>query len=255
MSRIVTIVSPREGVGKTTTALNIAQAFALGGQGALLLDFDDKGDVSSQLSVARPQTGVLERVLAGEEQVSSIGLLVRSVVAGLDLIPSDIGTENVILAPDAHIHLQAALRELRFQYPWCVIDCPSALNSWTTAALCVADTVVIPVEAELFAKESTAEILTFIRDVREPLADKDVSIRILMTRFRDRNSLSADVRRDLDFEYPELFSPTVIPRDEKVRESQSAKQTLLQYSLESRAARAYVQFAKEVMTHGRKKTW
>ncbi|MFT7616391.1 MAG: chromosome partitioning protein [Planctomycetota bacterium] len=249
MSRIVAVVNSKRGVGKTTTALSLAQAFALGGQGALLLDLDHEDGVSKHLGVARPRSGLFGRILAGQEDPTSVGLLVRSVAAGLDVVPSDVTDDNTEPAEGAVDRLYESLHVLRFQYPWCVIDCPSALNGWTKAAIGVSDTVVVPVEAELLARESTSQILDFIRDVEPGPSLGTKTTRILMTRFLDKNSLSSDVKRDLSFEYPGLLSPTVVPRDEQVEKCRIAGESLLQHSLESRAARAYVQFAKEVMTY------
>ena len=251
MSRVVAVVHPKKGVGKTTTALSIAQAFALGGQGALLVDFDEEEGVSRHLGIARARSAMMARILRGEEEASSIGLLVRSVVAGLDVIPGDITSREADLPDSCGPRLGEALHVLRFQYPWCVIDCPSAEDGWVRAAVMAADTVIIPVEAELFARETTAAVLEDLEGIRQEVGEPLDLIRIVMTKFRDRNSLSADVRRDLMFEYPELLSLTVIPHDQQVVESSRSAKPLLQFSLECRASRAYVQFAKEVMTHGR----
>ena len=251
MSRILAIVSPKDGVGRSTTAVALAQAFALGGQAALIVDLDPQRGCSAQLRVPPPRSGLLAKILTGDEGPEKIGLLVRSVDAGLDLIPADVDLAGFQAKASSLSRLEKALEELRFQYPWIVLDCPANLGSLSELALSSAHSIVIPVKAELFAKESTAAVVDLLEEIGISRGQAGPTVRIVMTMFRARNSLSADVLRDLEFEYTDRVSPTVIPRDEGVLEAQAAGRTLLQHRLECRASRAYIQLAKELMSNDR----
>ncbi len=253
MSRIVAVLSQDPGVGKTTTAFALAQAFALGGQGCLFVDVDPAGGATRLAGLARPNSGLLQKIIQGEEPVAKSGLLVRSFDVGLDIIPSDATIAAFEPSAGAHGRFAEALAVFRLQYPWIVLDAPPSRDGWARSALMAASHVVVPIQAELFAREHASQILDFVEDV---VADRDdaPAILLLFTMVRDFDSLSADVLRDLGAIHGSRLAQTVIPRDPAIPEAASLGRTLLQHDFESRAARAYVQFAKELMNHDRAQT-
>jgi chromosome partitioning protein len=246
----VAVVNQKGGVGKTTTAINLAAAMAELGRQVVLLDLDPQANSTSGLGfdVRRQRLNVYQ-LLTGEAVIDEVALTTS--VEGLHLVPSDLalaGAEIELATVSEREHrLRQALGELGGGYGHVIIDCPPSLGLLTLNALTAADEVLIPVQCEYYALEGLGHLLYTMELVRERL-NPDLSVTgILMTQFDARNTLSWDVLAEVRRTYPELVFETLIPRNVRLSEAPSHGQPVTQYDPTCRGAEAYRQLAKEVL--------
>lgn len=252
LKRIVAITNQKGGVGKTTTAINLAAALAAADRRVLLVDGDPQGNATSGLGISvSPDTSSLYEVLLGE--VPAREVIRRGVhLPKLDVLPAtpDLAGAEVELVNEEgrERRLARALSPLRGEYDYILIDCPPSLGLLTINMLAAADSIIIPLQCEYFALEGLTQLLRTVQMVREGLKpDLEVG-GVLLTMYDSRLNLSRQVAEDAREQLGNLVYETVIPRNIRLAEAPSYGKPILQYDISSVGASTYLAVAKEVMT-------
>jgi len=244
---VVAICNYKGGVGKTTTAINLAAALALAGKKSLIVDLDPQANASSGLGLTRPPVPPTSSILAGLVE-NIAGLSGLHLIATGHLLPS---VERNGAREVAKV-LSAALRERRGNYHFIFLDCPPSLGSMTELALLVADEVLIPVQCEYFAMEALARVVGRSRYLAAA-EGKNLQISgILLTMFAPDLSLSREVAAEIKGHFPTMVYDTTIPRDIALSEAAGFGKHIFDYAPRSPAAFGYARFAKEVLSYGGK---
>ena len=250
-TRIMAVVNQKGGVGKTTTAINLAASMAELGRQVVLIDLDPQANSTSGLGFdVRRQRLNVYHLLAGEAVIDDVA--VATTVPGLHLVPSHVslagGEIELALVEDRERRLQLALRELSGGFGHVLIDCPPSLGLLTLNALTAAHEVLIPVQCEYYALEGLGHLLYTMELVRERLNPGLRLAGILMTQLDSRTTLGWDVVQEVRRAYPEKIYETLIPRNVRLSEAPSHGQPVTEYDPNCRGAQAYRQLAKEVLS-------
>ena len=245
MSRVVAVAGGTLGLGTTTTVLHVAEALRISGQSTLILDLDPQGDAAQVLGIPRSRSGILERLLKGEEAPERVGLLVRSVQPGLDLIPGDVTLDEARLERPRGRALKAIIQDLTPTYPWILLDCPPSMGWLTRTACAAADLILCPFSASRAPWDVPK--LGPLQDLAEI-----VDLWLLPTRSRETQDL--EWLRSRGATKGVTVCATIIPEDPDVMAARSRGQTVFSEAIEGRAARAYAQLVKEITRHDRQKT-
>jgi chromosome partitioning protein len=257
LSRVFAIANQKGGVGKTTTAINLAASLAANDIKVLVVDSDPQGNATSGLGVSKdPDKPSLYHVLLGDthpkDAVRPTGF------EGLDIITADknlIGSNlELIDLERREYRLRDRLAELRNLYQFILIDCPPALDLLTLNALIAADSVLVPIQCEFFALEGVSELMDTIDRIREAFQHPLAIEGILLTMYDDRTNLTRQVAADLrEFFRDEVFR-TVIPRSVRLAEAPSFGKPILTYDPRSKGAESYIKLAKEILDHEQTRT-
>lgn len=256
MARVIAIANQKGGVGKTTTAINLAASLAANEFRVLLVDMDPQGNTTTGLGVAKEQDLLtLYEVLTGAAALRDVLVTVQP--DGISLAPADknLVAANLELVGSDHreFHLRNALIDIREEFDFILIDCPPALDLLTVNSLVAADSVLIPIQCEFFALEGISQLVDTIERLRENLQPSLSIEGILLTMFDDRTNLARQVSSDLrDFFQGEVFA-TVIPRSIRLAEAPSFGKTILSYDPRSKGAESYIQLAKEIVANGQRR--
>jgi chromosome partitioning protein len=250
--RILSVANQKGGVGKTTTAINLAASLALAEQRVLLVDMDPQANLTSGVGL-KGQTGpggTIYEALTGDILAPS-DFVLSTRVASLDLIPADrnlTGAEiDLVTIPHRERRLRLLLDPLRANYDYVFIDTPPSLGLLTLNALVAADAVLIPLNCEYFALEGLADLVATLKRVRGAYnPDLDIA-GVLMTMHDERTNLGQQVARDIRAFFQERVYSTVIPRNVRLGEAPSHGMPAILYDVKSRGAEAYLALAREVL--------
>jgi chromosome partitioning protein len=248
---VVAVANQKGGVGKTTTAINLATSLALAGQRVLLVDVDPQGNLTSGVGLkgGRAAGGTIYEALMTDADPAAF--LLESQVHNLSVIPADrnlTGAEiELVSMPQREHRLRRVLQPLRARFDLILIDCPPSLGLLTLNALVAADSVLIPLHCEYFALEGLADLVGTMRRVRGGLNPTLDIEGVLLTMYDDRTNLGQLVGRDVREFFREKVFETVIPRNVRLGEAPSHGLPAVIYDAKSRGAAAYVALAREMI--------
>lgn len=256
-ARIITVANQKGGVGKTTTAINLATALAAIGERVLIIDINPQGNASTGLGVDRQARMVSSYdVLTGGSDI--VGAAMETAVPGLSIVPSTLdllGIEMEISeAHDRVLRLRNALRQSGDSIPfsYVLIDCPPSLNLLTLNAMAAADSVLVPLQCEFFALEGLSQLLETVEQIRGSINPRLTIQGIVLTMFDRRNNLANQVVEDVRAHMGEAVYDTVIPRNVRVSEAPSYGKPAILYDLKCSGSQAYLQLASEVIRRERR---
>ncbi|MEA3368843.1 MAG: AAA family ATPase [Candidatus Ratteibacteria bacterium] len=250
MSRIFAVANQKGGVGKTTTAVNLATCFALAGQKVLVVDFDPQGQATSGLGLEKKN---LPRTIYSSlfNLNSPVELIQETGIQNLRIIPANIelaGAEvELVEVSQRESRLRRILENVRKRFDFILIDCPPSLGILTVNALTAADSIIIPVQCEYYALEGLSQLVTSVNLVQAGL-NPHLSIEGVVLTMNDiRTNLSQQVVNEVRNFFQDKVFRTVIPRNIRLAEAPSFGQSIIQYDIRSTGAEAYTRLAREIL--------
>jgi chromosome partitioning protein len=251
MNRVIAVVNQKGGVGKTTTAINVAAYIARSGKKVLLIDLDPQGNATSGFGVDKYENDM------SMYDVLVDGVALRNVRHSnseekVDIVPSNhnlSGAEvDLVKLQKREFILSNALKDVAEEYDITIIDCPPSLGLLSINGLVAADYVLVPVQTEYYAMEGMGQLVQTIQRIQQSLNPTLSILGVVMTMYDSRTSLSEQVRTEIERVFGDLVFKTVIPRNVRLAEAPSHGEPIASYDKWSKGARSYKALAKEVMS-------
>jgi chromosome partitioning protein len=255
MSRIIAVANQKGGVGKTTTSINLSASLAMAEHPVLLVDLDPQANATSGVGLGTENSSAslydcLLRGIPAKEAIRS------TLVSQLSVLPSspDLAGAEIELVPldERESALKRVIDGLRHDFDYIIIDCPPALGLLTINALVAASSVLVPVQCEYYAMEGLGRLMSNIARVQGSLNQELELEGILLTMYDSRNSLSRQVAEEIRSHFKDKVYQSVIPRNVALAEAPSYGRPILLYNAASTGCQAYVELAKEFLSHGEK---